>query len=408
MWGKLHKVGRRKLLMLHKKASLTMNNNHVHKTFFPSISAGAIIGAFILPHGAITLEPSRLIDYDNENNPKPKDPSIDPDLCLNLHNGLQTVSDQIVNQLKPDLIVLFTPHGICCDDEWSIYLNSFAKGSAEWNGEYSQFCIDNPKLEMPTQFSIQCMNYINQLQTQLKKSQKNYNYSSNNKKNKIINGIWNYTNGAPTLLQWGEVIPLYFIHKRYKQLKIDNSQSTNESIQSITENENEKEKENKNINEDRMPPVMIMTPPRQHRQYKVSYQEMLDRIELIGSRLTDFFHNKGNIFDHEYKRILILISGDLAHTHQNKPYGYSKTASPFDQLINEWAISGDEKMLDDASQIVSQAGACGWLGFLLLNQILKRLETKYFCTIDRKNIVDACHPSYYGMMISAFGSTCES
>ena len=58
--------------------------------------------------------------------------------------------------------------------------------------------------------------------------------------------------------------------------------------------------------------------------------------------------------------------------------------------------------LDEAATIVNQAKSCGWIGFLLTNEMLKQLEIKYNDKPKPINIVDACHPSYHGMMVSSF------
>ena len=131
---------------------------------------------------------------------------------------------------------------------------------------------------------------------------------------------------------------------------------------------------------------------------KYYYNQCKNDLKLFVERLIDFLENKQN----DYKRILFIISGDLSHTHQEKPYGYSDTSGIFDKLINEWVISGDQIYLDEASTIVNEAKPCGWIGFLLTNEMSQQLEMKYNCKAKRTNIVDACHPSYYGMMVSSF------
>ena len=326
-----------------------------------ALTTSTILGAFILPHGAITLDPQRLLEQ--------KDDAINSDLCFKLNKGLKQVGKEIKNELKPDLIILHTPHGFTSYRNWSIYLNNEANGTAEWLNEYSEFNI--PTLRMPSSFSRKCLTSLMHMDPATDDKQLTTNFDK-------IDGFWTYSNAAPTLLHWGEVIPLYHTYNEY-QNDCNNNNNNNDS------------------NEYKMPDVMILSQPRSA-VYRTNYNQCKNDLKLFVKKLIDFLDNKQN----EYSKILFLISGDLSHTHQEKPYGYSDTAAVFDKLINSWAISGDEIFLDEAATIVNQAKPCGWIGFLLTNEMLKQLEIKYNHKPKRINIVDACHPSYYGMMVSSF------
>ena len=43
--------------------------------------------------------------------------------------------------MKPDLIILDSPHGIKLSESFAVYLNATAKGTAEWNDEWTEFKV---------------------------------------------------------------------------------------------------------------------------------------------------------------------------------------------------------------------------------------------------------------------------
>ena len=71
-----------------------------------------LVGSFIMPHGALTLTK--------------EDPSIPPP-AHRLHDACMEVGKQI-NDLKPDIIFLTTPHGVSLNNDYVIYGNSKAAG----------------------------------------------------------------------------------------------------------------------------------------------------------------------------------------------------------------------------------------------------------------------------------------
>jgi len=151
------------------------------------------VGAFILPHGALLLDPERLQNKDT----MPIDAAFH---SKNLQNGMKYVADVVVNKIKPDLILLLTPHGISNYYNWNIYLNSKAKGDALWEKEYSEYKIDD--LLLARDESLALLSHL--------KNDKNCN----------VEGLSTYSNYGETVLRWGEVIPLYYIHQESKDHKI--------------------------------------------------------------------------------------------------------------------------------------------------------------------------------------------
>jgi hypothetical protein len=43
--------------------------------------------------------------------------------------------------MRPDIVLLHTPHGVCLSSALGVYLNPSAEGSAEWMGGWSDFRV---------------------------------------------------------------------------------------------------------------------------------------------------------------------------------------------------------------------------------------------------------------------------
>lgn len=83
-------------------------------------SYAKIIGAFVLPHGGIALNPSRF-----ETTSKVKKQE-----AWQIHRAAVEVGRHI-QDLKPDLIFLSTPHGVADLNKFVFYLSGRGNGSAE-------------------------------------------------------------------------------------------------------------------------------------------------------------------------------------------------------------------------------------------------------------------------------------
>jgi len=77
-------------------------------------------------------------------------------------------------------------------------------------------------------------------------------------------------------------------------------------------------------------------------------------------------------------------------------------ASVYDELINECCKTGNQQCLNDATKIVNEAKPCGNVGFIFLNELLNNLKSVYKKNVKQNVIVNPCHPTYYGMMVSEF------
>jgi aromatic ring-opening dioxygenase LigB subunit len=270
-----------------------------------------IIGAFILPHGAMVLDEKKAKKHQ----------------ALELHNAMKQIAQEI-KDLKPDIIFLTSPHGISHSNDFGIYLNQAASCSAEWDGDFGNYSCEIP---IDKKLSEELLEYLLDKET-------------------AVSGIVAYAPSFNIPLRWGEAVPLWFL-------------------------------------KDIPASFVIMSQPT--KRYDM-VKELIPETLTLGNDLRLFFE------DIE-KRIVIIISADLAHTHQKKgPYGFDESAAIFDNLIGEWANTLNDKIL--LKQVISKlerAKVCGYIGFILLQGMLGKLE------FTPKLVVNKA-PTYYGMMVAQF------
>jgi aromatic ring-opening dioxygenase LigB subunit len=128
---------------------------------------------FILPHGSIILDPLKEgISYDT----------------ILLHNEMKHIGD-IIKQTDPEIVFLLTPHGICLSNDYGIYANKGAKGTAEWEGEYDNFEVE---INLDQDTSINLFDFLKQHQID-------------------VSTITSFAGSLDIPLRWGEVVPLWFL-----------------------------------------------------------------------------------------------------------------------------------------------------------------------------------------------------
>ena len=273
-----------------------------------------IIGAFILPHGSMILDPKK--DGVSEQ-------------VIRLHNEMKKIG-KIINQLSPDVIFLTTPHSVALSYDYGIYLNKSASGTAEWNGEYREFSIN---IRLSQDLSTRLLKFLEE-------------------KKIAVQGISAYASSVNFPLQWGEVVPLWFM--KDLPLNLD---------------------------------YIILSQPLRRFEYS---KDMISESISLGSNLKTFFELIN-------KRVVLIISADLSHTHKKEgPYGFSEDAETFDTMIQEWAVSLNSLILTDkVIPILDKAMCCGLIGFAILQGMIGNDNFKPHILIREA-------PAYYGMMIASY------
>jgi aromatic ring-opening dioxygenase LigB subunit len=273
-----------------------------------------IVGAFILPHGSMVLDPKK------EGISKK---------AIKLHYEMKKIGE-IINQLSPEIIFLTTPHSVALSHDYGIYLNKGASGTAEWNGEYREFSIN---ISLTRELSTKLLNFL-----QEKKS--------------AVQGISAYSSNVNFPLQWGEVVPLWFLNDLPLNLE-----------------------------------YIILSQPLRRFEYT---KEMISESISMGINLKKFFESID-------KRVVLIISADLSHTHDKEgPYGFSEEAEVFDMMIQDWATSLNSQILTEkVVSILDKAMCCGLIGLAILQGMIGDDNFK-------PNVLMRETPSYFGMMVASY------
>lgn len=101
-----------------------------------------IIANFVMPHGSIALDPRH---FNTTNSTAKKE-------AWELHDACVKVGQQI-EQLRPDLIFLSTPHGVADLRNFVFYLNPLGKGYAEMDNCKCPPCCYDVSVRFDTQLS---------------------------------------------------------------------------------------------------------------------------------------------------------------------------------------------------------------------------------------------------------------
>ncbi|MFX1493612.1 MAG: hypothetical protein ACFFBZ_04955 [Promethearchaeota archaeon] len=273
-----------------------------------------IVGAFILPHGAMILDPKKK--------------GI-PMQAINLNYEMKKIV-KTIDDLRPEIIFLTTPHSIALSNDYGIYLNMGGSGTAEWDGEYQEYVVN---VMINQEISNQLLDYLS-------------------KKGTAITGISAYAISVHAPLRWGEAVPLWFLRDLSSNPKY----------------------------------VILSQPLRRLEQPK----ELIPKTITLGNDLELFFESIE-------KRVVVIISGDLGHTHRAEgPYGFAEEAEIFDKMIQEWATSLDNKILTkEVLPLLEKAMCCGFIGFVILQGMVGNKDFT-------PNVLIRETPTYYGMMIASY------
>ena len=262
---------------------------------------GKLVASVVLPHGDFALDPGLLPENSTARNAAEEVASA----ASNAGKWLSTV-------VKPDLVILSTPHGMELTNDFAFYLGSSASGYADLgqdlhNGTSHRITLDTISL---------APNETHDLLRHLR--------------GQAVSGILNYADSEDMALRWGEVIPLVLvhvprhIHRRY---------------------------------------IIVSHPLRRYDQSPSMVPELLS----LGKSIRDWA-------DSRPERVALLISSDLSHTHQaDGPYGYSNASAPFDAAIRKWATSpltNAKSLLVDATSLQDRAKSCGFTGLVMLHGAL--------------------------------------
>jgi aromatic ring-opening dioxygenase LigB subunit len=311
-------------------------------------------GIYIFPHGTM------ILDIES-----PDMKSILPKKAAELHFACQRLADGIVSK-KVDHIFLITPHGISLKEKLGIYGNAKFKGSAEWNGNWSNYTV-----EWANDVAIS---------TEL--------YSFLKMEDFPVEMITCFSQGCASQLAWGEVVPLWFCDQAFKSSPFRNSSRPTCSIISW--------------------PASRMQP--------LTFSETATR---FGNLLAKFCHASLE----QNCRYALVYSCDLSHVHSPPTDTHPLFLSPdsslrpneelavhFDHVILDWInsllkekniIEAREILRDKALPLCAEAKICGWSGFCCLQGILETYAQQMNESVDWSGgLYSYAAPTYYGMLVA--------
>lgn len=169
-------------------------------------------------------------------------------------------------------------------------------------------------------------------------------------KETAISGIASYTPSMEIPLRWGEAVPLWFL-------------------------------------KDLSAKFVIMSQPLKRIDMA---KDMIPETLTLGNDLRLFFEKLN-------RRVVVIISADLAHTHLKEgPYGFNIAAASFDDLIGLWAGTLDESiLLKKVIPKLDKAKVCGYVGFVMLQGMIGKMKFQPKLHINKA-------PTYYGMLIADY------
>ncbi|KAI9026959.1 hypothetical protein DFJ74DRAFT_704386 [Hyaloraphidium curvatum] len=300
-----------------------------------------LVHAQYLPHGNIILDPSGYY------------PQLKPD-TQTCHDAMLEAC-RAAKATNPDLIVLTFPHGITCDDEFTIYANNdYASGNGEWLGEWKEFGV----------------------KVTIDKKATNAVSKTCNAKGLRMARLT--TNGAgPTVdavLRWSEVVPIWFLEKVF---------------------------------EGKVPYVLIQNPE------SASWMDPAGKkteLRAFGDIFYDMCKPGGPLAD---RRIFLAVSGDQSHVldHPHKdlklglgykaiPYGVHPAGPAFDTAVRKWCTSLDPADFEAAYPHMKEAKTCGAAGLTTLARIVERLKADGVEVTGK--VLAEIAPTYYGMLVATF------
>ncbi|XP_013410489.1 uncharacterized protein LOC106173796 [Lingula anatina] len=256
-----------------------------------------------------------------------------------VHKACMDIGHQI-SEKKPDVIFLSTPHGVSDLSRFAFYMNPTGHGFADTDNCACPPCC----YELTANFDVNTTNGL----------LKNLSGQKFDVTGLSAFGPPGESNDAFPL-RWAEVIPLSFI-KDLKNMKI----------------------------------VVISQPSKRYTESVKMIPELL----MLGQKL---YQELEELAD---KKVVVIISADLAHTHSEEgPYGYSNASEPFDKACGTWASTlQPEALLKTAANYVDEAKSCGYTGLVMLQGMLQAAGLDSWT----HRLLVNYHPSYYGMMVAEF------
>lgn len=246
-------------------------------------------------------------------------------------------------ELDAEILLLITPHGVTSQRDLGLYSATNASGFARIGDDL--YNISHQDYDVPVNVS---------LDANLTEAVAGLGTTAN------VTTLAAWGDSEPFPLRWGEGIPLLLLQEG---------------------------------GYDPDAAVVASLPARRY----VSSADMVNEMRRLGNDV-------GALLVADTRRVAVVVSGDLAHTHSaDGPYGFSPTAEPFDLAIGTWLrnLTDATSLVVDAAELADDAKSCGYLGLVMLLGIFEYTQATY---VPVRPVVGPYHPTYYGMATAFFVS----
>jgi|GEM_PF-3002994 len=229
-----------------------------------------------------------------------------------------------------EILILLTPHGITLPDAYGVYLNERLQGFYYDLSESNVFGQLKGRALWPADRPA-AEELLGALQ------------AAGLPATGLIQGSATF----PIALTWGELVPLHYLGSAGS------------------------------------PRVVVISLPRS----RASLPQLQSQFFALGQALFAFA-------DRDRRRISLVISADLAHTHTAAgPYGVHSSAPVFDRLAQEWAWQPTRERLARLLELQPTALACGMAGMCALQPVIEAARLA-------ASSVTYAVPTYFGMMVA--------
>ena len=291
-----------------------------------------------------------------------------PDLQVQLSGLFHATTNacQKIAKLKPDIVILHTPHGISLSKSVGVYMNSKAKGNALWNEKWDEFQVEIP---LDNELALKLIDHFEE-------------------EGIDVQGV-NSFSGREVPLRWGEVVPVWYLEQQFKKL----TQQPKYVILSQSMKRGD-------LSNDKM-------------AIGKSLAKFVDKVDarVVVAVSGDLSHTHA----HGHADIPLYLPDPRRSIPQ------SRKAAVFDRAIEGWASScdvnliesnqplpqceeariWDKKMapawLDQAIELQPEALSCGIGGFIVLHAILSDSDKEI-----HSQVFGRFAPTYYGMISVIF------
>lgn len=278
-------------------------------------------------------------------------------------------------EARPDVIVLNTPHGISLTKSVGVYMNASAKGTAEWNGCWSEFTA---AIDMDTQFAQEMAECLHQ-------------------DGVPVEGVHAFGR-TEVPLRWGEVVPLWFLRELTaagtKVVIVSNPVFEVRNLASVADVERTGRSLGRFLSTTRRRVLYVISGDLSH----AHVTDCAEPVYLLDPRWSLPVSSVALPFDAAVEKWMTAA--------RDSGEGDVSVKSTREQVVtwDKEAAEVAERWLQKAVDQKGQANSCGIYGVAVLHWILVTSMERYGCCF-KAHFLCRLAPTYYGMIVGSFVNT---